>query len=406
MSDSRRHVATGEAVFREGDPPNCAYLIDSGRIEVSTQQGGKKLIFSYLGAGDLLGEMAVIDDAPRSADAFAVSDCVLTEIRRDQIQERLKEADSIIRVLVHALLQRYRSGLNAVRGRPKTAVSAGTSLDASEGANSPHALSKFRLESQLISAIERDELTVVFQPVYDVKLRQVVGFEALTRWHHPERGPISPVEFIALAEETSLILPVGQYALRKACEALKALGAEFSEVFVAVNVSARQSSAPDFVNMLKATTELYNIAPQRIELEITESLTLDYKAVETLIERCHELGISVALDDFGTGYSSLGHLHRLKFDVVKLDQAFTRQMMDDSRCMALTRGIATMIHAIGAECLAEGVETAEQAIVLERLGVRYLQGWFFGRPEPPSAMYGALTREYGLAVTAPSQPEA
>jgi EAL domain-containing protein (putative c-di-GMP-specific phosphodiesterase class I) len=392
MADLKRQVARGEYVFREGDEPDCAYLIDSGRVEVSTQQQGKKLVFSHLGPGDLLGEMAVIDDAKRSADALALADCELIEIRRDQIQQRLEETDSIIRVLVHALLQRYRSGLDAVRGKARSAKQLGKS-DSSE---TPAALGKFKLESQLISAIENDELTVVFQPVFDVELNHIVGFEALTRWQHPERGHISPAEFIALAEETNLILPVGQYALRKACEALIALGDDFKEVFIAVNVSARQSAAPDFADMLVRTAESYGLPPERIELEITESLTLDYQAVEALIDRCHELGVSVALDDFGTGYSSLGHLHKLKFDVVKLDQAFTRQMMTDSRCMALTRGIATMIAAIGAECLAEGVETIEQVRELKRLGVRYLQGWHFGRPEPQSGMLAALTRVYEL----------
>lgn len=384
MADPRLTLPAGAAIFREGDPPGCAYLIDSGRVEVSTQQSGKKLVFSYLGPGDLLGEMAVIDDAPRTADAIAITECVLTEIRRDQIQERLHEADAIIRVLVHALLQRYRTGLNAVRGKARAPLL--NDPQKADSAEVPAALTKFRLESQLIAALESEALAVVYQPIYDLHLDRVVGFEALARWDHPERGPISPAEFIALAEETSLILPVGQYALDQACKALKALGPEHAEVSVAVNISARQSAAPDFADMLLRTAQAHGLPPQRVELEITESLTLDYAAVAALIDRCHELGISVSLDDFGTGYSSLGHLHRLKFDVIKLDQAFTRQMLTDARCLELVRGIVNMISAIGAEVLAEGVETLEQARALREMGVRYLQGWLIGRPAPAAEM--------------------
>lgn len=393
MADPRRHLQAGEVIFREGDAPTCAYLIDRGRVEVSTVQHGKKLVFSYLGPGDLLGEMAVIDDAVRSADAIAITDCALTEIRRDQIQERLSEADSIIRVLVHALLQRYRTGLNAVRGKTRQPLLS--DRQRSDGSEAPAALTKFRLESQLISALEREELSVVFQPIYDLERDRVAGFEALARWDHPERGPISPAEFIALAEETSLILPVGQYALQKSCAAIKALGPEHEDIFVAVNISARQSAAPDFADMLVRTAHQFELSPSRVELEITESLTLDYKAVEALIERCHELGISVALDDFGTGYSSLGHLHQLHFDVVKLDQAFTRQMLTDARCLELTRGIASMIQSIGADALAEGVETIEQARALKGMGVRYLQGWLIGRPLPAAQMRETLMFKIG-----------
>lgn len=388
MADPRRHCQPGEIIFREGDPPGCAYLIDRGRVEVSTQQQGKKLVFSYLGPGDLLGEMAVIDDAARSADAIAITETILTEIRRDQIQERLNEADSVIRLLVHALLQRYRTGLNAVRGRGRQPLLSDQQRP--DAAEAPGALSKFRLESQLISAIEREELSMVFQPIYDLQNDRISGFEALARWDHPERGPISPSEFIKLAEETSLILPVGQYALQKSCEALKSLGPQHDYVKIAVNISARQSAAPDFADMLVRTARQHEIAPSRVEMEITESLTLDYKAVAALIDRCHELGVSVSLDDFGTGYSSLGHLHRLHFDIVKLDQAFTQQMLVDARCLALTRGIASMIQSIGAQALAEGVESVAQARMLKSMGVRFLQGWLIGRPQPLSEIDAKL----------------
>ena len=394
MTAATLKLEAGEVVFREGDAPGAAYLIESGKIEVSVTQNQQRLVLSYLSAGDLLGEMAVIDDAPRSAEARAVEPSVLTIIERDQIHERLNEADPIIRALMGSLLHRYRSGLLAARGSTgaASASSPGPKAALGQAKLADQAVSKFRLESQLMGAIENDELSVVFQPLYEFASARVVGFEALTRWAHPERGNISPAEFIALAEETSLILPVGQYALRKSCEALKQLGAEFPDCFIAVNISARQSAVPDFAELIEKQAQQTGVDAKRLELEITESLTLDYDLVRALIDRCHALGIRISLDDFGTGLSNLGHLHELEFDTVKLDQAFTRQMMTSERCFELVRGIVNMIHAIGAKVIAEGVETREQAEKLRGLGVEYLQGWYIGRPAPPEDMIRFLAR--------------
>jgi len=388
-------IAAGDYIFREGDPPGAAFLIESGSVEVSIMQNGSPLILSFLGAGELLGEMAVIDDAPRSATARAVEICILTRIEREQIHERLAEADPIIAVIMQKMLARYRDGLRVARTLTQ-AVPEDAEQIVEESTQAQPGLAgvmdKFRLEAQLMSAIERDELSAVFQPIYDLRAGRIAGFEALTRWQHPERGAISPAQFIKLAEETSLILPVGQYALRKACDALKTLPSQYDYAFIAVNISARQGAEPHFADLIVEQAKRAGIALSRLELEITESLTLNYKSVRSLIERCHTHGIRVSLDDFGTGFSNLGHLHELEFDSVKLDQMFTRQMLTSPRCLELVRGIVNMVHAIGADVIAEGVETAEQAEQLKTLGVRYLQGWHIGKPSSPAHLQGFLQR--------------
>jgi diguanylate cyclase len=389
VATSVLQIAAGETIFREGDPPGDAYLIESGKIEVSILQNQRPVVLSFLGAGELLGEMAVIDDAPRSATALALEPTRLTRIDREQINLRLSEADPIISLLMQKMLARYRDGLQAARGRSAATKAAQT---APSVVKMDKAIEKFRLESQLMSALQADELSAVFQPIYDVRAQAVVGFEALTRWQHPERGAISPAEFIALAEETNLILPVGQYALRKSCDALKMLPARFAHAFIAVNISARQGAEPHFAELIASEAERAGIELSRLELEITESLTLDYKSVRSLIERCHGYGIRVSLDDFGTGFSNLGHLHELAFDHVKLDQAFTRQMIGNRRCLELVRGIVNMVHAIGADVVAEGVESAEQAAALREMGVRYLQGWFVGKPSAADQLQPFLER--------------
>ena len=363
--------------------PDVAYLIESGRIEVWATQGSKRLTLSYLGAGELLGEMAVIDRAPRSASADALTEVAVTEIRADQLRERLDEADPVLRGLLVGLLSRYRRGLRAAR--------VGV-LDEPDGDDTlvvdqkRRVADKFRLERELLEALDREELRVVFQPIFDLTEHKIAGFEALVRWDHPTRGPVSPGEFIALAEETSLIVPVGHYALRRSCRLLSDLDQRLASEFrpwVAVNVSARQSLVPDFADLLARTATEAGLAPSRLKAEITESLALDYERVQELIDRCRWHGIGVSLDDFGTGHSGLGHLHRLDFDTIKLDQSFVRPLPDDLKAASLVRGIVTMLHGMGAEMVAEGVETIEQARALKRYGVRYLQGWLVGKPKDP-----------------------
>jgi len=209
------------------------------------------------------------------------------------------------------------------------------------------------------------------------------------RWEHPERGVVSPAEFIRIAEETSLIVPVGHHVFEAACAALAALGPASDLPFVAVNVSARQLAEVDVVATVADCATRAGIPPSAIKIEITESLTLDVEAVAALIARAHARGIKVALDDFGTGFSNLGHLHRLRFDTVKLDQGFVRQMLEAPRCHAIVQAITTMVAALDADMVAEGVETAGQLEALRALGCRYAQGWLIGKAEPASAMLPA-----------------
>jgi diguanylate cyclase len=382
----RRRFQVGEAIFREGAAPDCAYLIDEGRVEIWVEQRGERLTLAYLGPGEILGEMAVIDRAPRSASALAITEVTATEIRADQLRERLDEADPILRALLIGLLSRYRRGLRAAGVGPIALLEDSYHLEKLSGDQQRRVADKIRLESELLAAISNGQLAVVFQPVLDVERGVIAGFEALVRWNHPVRGAIAPGEFITLAEETSLILPVGQYVLRRACESLRELdlhlGGE-ARPWLAVNVSGRQSVLPDFADLMLSAATAASIAPSRLKAEITESLILDYERVSDFVARCRNHGIGVSLDDFGTGYSGLAHLNRLDFDSVKLDQSFVRGIPADPKATALLSGITELIRRLGAEVIAEGVETDEQAQALRKMGVRFLQGWWAGRPRDP-----------------------
>lgn len=374
-STLRKTLMPGQVLFREGDPPDSAYLIESGGIEVRARQRGKDVVLSLLGPGDLVGEMAVIDDSPRTATATAIGEAVLFPIDRSQIAERLAATDPIVRSLLEGQLKRYRGALAALQGQG--AETSTTPMSTSERLG----VSKIRLESQLREALAARGLELGLQPLMDVDSGRIAGYEALVRWHHPERGPISPAEFVALAEETSLIVPVGEYVMDAACESVARLvAAGHGQPFVAVNVSARQLSHPGLVERIVARADAARLPRGTLKLEITESQVLDYDLVGEVISLCHGHGIKVALDDFGTGYSHLAHLHRLDFDVLKVDQAFSRNMVADPRAMAVVEAIVQLGRALQAEIVVEGVETRLQLEALRRLGCHYAQGYLIGRP--------------------------
>ena len=240
------------------------------------------------------------------------------------------------------------------------------------------------LERDLRDALTGHELQLYYQPVVDVA-GQTQGFEALLRWRHPVRGMVSPAEFIPVAEQTSLILPIGQWVLRAACERLAAWAKEASTAHwsLAVNLSARQLRQADFVPSVESILRETGAPPGQLKLELTESLLLhdveDTIAKMTLLAR---QGIRFSLDDFGTGYSSLSYLKRLPLSVLKIDQSFVRDLLTDPNDAAIARTILQLAQSLELDVVAEGVETEGQKQLLEIMGCRAFQGYLFGRPMP------------------------
>jgi EAL domain-containing protein (putative c-di-GMP-specific phosphodiesterase class I) len=368
-------LPSGGVLFREGDPPTTAFILEEGQVEIRATQRGKPVVLAVLGPGAILGEMAVIDDAPRTATATALSDCRLIALDRAQIAERIASSDPIIRALLQGTLQRYRSALSALQG--------GKSATAEQvGAEEAAGVGKMRLESQLRAALQDGGLDVRYQPLLDVASGRIAGFEALVRWTHPERGPISPAEFVALAEETSLIVPVGEYVFDTACAAAREfIDAAGRPLFVAVNVSARQLREPGLLERVIARVDGAGLPRGSIKIEITESQAMEPALMQGFIGLCHEHGMKVALDDFGTGYSNLTQVHQIPFDTLKIDQGFVRQMLNEPRSMALVETIVAMAKALGASIVVEGIESEAELAVLQRLRCDYAQGWLVGKPQ-------------------------
>jgi diguanylate cyclase (GGDEF)-like protein/PAS domain S-box-containing protein len=243
---------------------------------------------------------------------------------------------------------------------------------------------RHRMEINLRRALKEKELHLVYQPQIDLDLGKITGMEALARWQRPGEESISPMQFIPLAEETGLIRPLGEWILRTACQqAVTWQQGNPDAPRVAVNFSAKQFFKPDLVQSIQDILRETGLPPQRLELELTESVFLENMeaAVEALKALKH-LGIRIAIDDFGTGYSSLYYLKKLPFDRIKIAQEFVRDIESDANNRAIIRAAIAMAQGLGSEIIAEGVETREQLSFLLSLGCQVMQGYYFAKPMP------------------------
>jgi EAL domain-containing protein (putative c-di-GMP-specific phosphodiesterase class I) len=244
------------------------------------------------------------------------------------------------------------------------------------------ALERLEMEHDLRQAIERGELAVQYQPIVWIESGQMSGVEALIRWPHPTKGMIPPDRFIPLAEETGLIVPLGMFVLERACADAAAWEAIHPDnpLRIGVNLSVRQLGRPNIAGEIRSVLKRTGISPERITLEITESAVMrEGDETAAKLQRLRSAGLKIAIDDFGTGYSSLSYLARFPIDMIKIDKAFVRQVGRGAKNSALLRAIVGLGHSLGVEIVAEGIETAAQAKVLEPLGCRG-QGYFYSKP--------------------------
>ena len=385
--EHKKSFKAGEVIMRQGDAGQCAYIIEEGKVEILLEtKTGEIQYVGTRGPGTMIGEMAILDNAPRTASVRAIEDCELLEITQKDIELRLEEADPILSMTTQVILTRYRDMLkrSQIIGDPPK-LNEAEDIELGYAGDST-AVETIKITSDFGSALKSNDLMLHYQPLIDFKTRKIAGFEALMRWEHPEKGPISPGIFIPVVEDSGLIVKASAWALKESLTALKRIEKKIGnedELFMSVNFSSRDFAADDFIQSVYETISVTDVKASQLHLEITERLLIGQpdNAKDTL-NMCREAGMDISIDDFGTGYSSLSYLHYFPIDTLKIDRSFVMEMMENKNSLALVKSIIGLGKSLEMKIVAEGVETKEEADMLGELGCDIAQGYYFCKPIP------------------------
>ena len=267
-------------------------------------------------------------------------------------------------------------------------------------------LSYLQLETDLHHAIKNRDFIIYYQPIVSMEDNRICGFEALLRWHHEKRGFIPPAEFIPLAEETGLIIPIGNWVLQEACRQVLLWQGQFPSnppLTVSINVSSKQLSHPDFIRQVQHVLQKIGIKPQSLKLEITESFLMEDTKITTVLSQLKEMDIQIHIDDFGTGYSSLSYINKYPVSALKIDRSFINKMGLEGEDSEIVRAIVNLAHDLKMDVIAEGVEKEEHLPILKALNCKYVQGYFFSHPlnsqEAEKLLNANSISVFGLKIT-------
>lgn len=397
------HLRRGIESLRGGRPPFSVLLLDLDRFKIVNDSlgptAGDELLISVakrletcIARGDTVARLSgdefgiLLGSAADARDAARVAERVHQVLAPPfDLSGREIFSSASIGVVVceesHGVPEHVLRDADTAMNRAKSLGKARHEIFNPE--MHENALALLELETDLRKAIERQEFRVHYQPIVSLESGRIAGFEALLRWRHPEKGIVLPSEFIPVAEETGLIVPIGWWILREACRQVRAwhqAGAP-PDLSVSVNLSSRQFSQPDLIERVHAALQETGLPPRHLKLEITESVIMDNAdSLTALLLQLRALEIELIIDDFGTGYSSLSYLHRFPVSTLKIDRSFVHHTALSGEQSGLLRAIVNLAHNLDMEVTAEGVETAEQVSQLRLLKCKYAQGFFFSKP--------------------------
>ena len=422
---------TDEFIFIEGDVGDCAYIIDSGMVEISLGKDERKLIMATLTKGEVLGEMAIIDRSPRTASARAVIPTVVTAIPLDYVSQKIEQSDPTVRMFLKIAMKRCRD-LNTRLGQVfeelslsqeaasnedyasttmelKNVVSQFTEMQKridsavtnSSAADMDSGLSEETLiftklvvtEEKLLSeALKRKQFCLFYQPIIDLTNNKIIGCEALVRWNHPSGELYAPGRFIAQAEESGLIVELGYWIAEEACSFQSRLVNDFQQdMFVSLNLSGKQFEDPDLIPRLADIMSMSGACQEQIKYEITESLLMENPELATQsLNQLKETGAKLAIDDFGTGYSSFSYLHRFPFDTLKIDRVFVNAMARSRKSNQIVKSLVNLSHDLGMDVIAEGIESEREAELMRNYNAGSGQGYFYSKPVNETAFVKLL----------------
>ncbi len=397
--------SAGSQIFEQGEKADYAYLIDRGYVEVSNTADGKKTVVAVLGPGEVFGEMAPLDGRGRSATATALHDTTVVLISRQQLQDTINDASPLARLLVFAAIRRLRATqagkLLGGEGRgPRTAQEP--HVDQGYDRLRADAADQVKLRLELENAISQGQFELAYQPIVRLADGRTEGFEALIRWPRPGKRPVSPMEFIPLAEDTGLIVPLGLWVLERGLQTLTAISRrpdmkqpDGRPVFISVNVSPRQLNTEENVERLATMIEQADVDPASMKLEITEQTLMGDPRMAMIGLACLKAtGAKIAIDDFGTGYSSLNYLHRFPLDTLKIDRSFVKKISQDSGGQRVVAAIIGLARELEMDVVAEGIEELEELRWLQSRGCQYGQGYFMAKPVSLGEALSYLTRSF------------
>jgi EAL domain-containing protein (putative c-di-GMP-specific phosphodiesterase class I)/CRP-like cAMP-binding protein len=420
LRDFTTHFQENDFLFEEGDVGECAYIIESGSVELSIDKGGRILVIATLGEGEVLGEMAIIDKRPRTATARALVETKTIAIPLEYIEQKIEAADPTVRLFLRLVMERYRdihARLSHVLESmsPSHDNASGDDIDSPTGEirnimsqymdmqkriTSALSLSTFKArksalgeetikstrrlvteEKNLKAALENDEFCVHYQPIVELKTGNTVGCEALVRWNHPSGKLVLPNHFIERAETSGLIIDLGYWIAERACQFQSRLNSQFEQpLFVTINLSGKQFDDSGLIQSLADIMDRTGAIHEQIKFEITESLLLDNPEIAgKALFKLKETRAKLAIDDFGTGYSSFSYLHRYPFDTMKIDGSFVQAMLRNKKSNEITKSLVNLSHDLGMNVVAEGIRNSSEAELLRDYNAEYGQGFYFSK---------------------------
>lgn len=382
------NLKKGEILYRQGDPNDSAYVVESGEILLFDHVDGRRIDRERRKAGSILGETSILTGNPRAVTVEALVDTRLYRISAEDILQKYNELDPILRSCVETTID-FVSRINQPNAldATKTPVAPSTLRDADE------LIEQFKFELDIGKGLKAGQFFMNYQPIVHLNDGTIGGFEALMRWQHPDHGLVPPDRFISVAESMGSIGKLTEFALWEAASALSELS-ELAQMplFASINVSGQDVDRSGFVDFLEHVLDINLLDPSQVKLEVTETaLVPDSEQASRNLDHMRKLGCGISIDDFGTGYSNLGYLKALPLTALKIDRAFAGDAVGNAISRSIVRLLVGLGRELDVDVIAEGLETQEDVDLLRAIGCQYAQGFFFHKPMALEELKSILT---------------